>query len=602
MTDYGRGTGSESWYSDDPLYGDRPGWQGEHGTAAPHQAQGQQDPAQDSWDTYGGQQQYYPQPGGAPDAGAPGHYYPEDPYGQQYQGQFDASAQQAGYPATQQFPAASGHPPQTPQDHGPEPFQQAPHQVQQPGPYDGLPGAHGDGRGGYDGYDSYDGYAAGHGSGPGPDSGPGSGPGQGGGYAPGRDGGQGSPGDRHRAGEGPDPETGWDPGPDQGERDFFSRRDDEDDRDDGRDGGGTTGRAGRRGGRPRKRRAGCGCLALAAVLVGGIGTVGYFGYQEYQERFGPAPDYEGRGTGEIQIEIAQGSSAADIAAVLYENGVVRSAEAFVDVALANEEAASGIQPGVYTLRERMSAEAALEMLTDPASRNNLTIPEGWRATQVYAAIDQRLGLDEGTTEQVAEEADLGLPDWAEGDPEGFLFPSTYPVGQETTPEDVLRDMIDHAEAEFEEIDLESAAAEAGMTPREALVTASLVQAEAQEDEDFGKVSRVIANRLEIDMRLQFDSTVNYALGRSTLDVSIEDTQIDSPYNTYVEYGLPPGPICNPGHQALEAALNPTPGDWLYFVTVSEGDTRFTADPEEHEQNVQDFNEAQRNRSEQEGNG
>ena len=123
-----------------------------------------------------------------------------------------------------------------------------------------------------------------------------------------------------------------------------------------------------------------------------------------------------------------------------------------------------------------------------------------------------------------------------------------------------------------------------------------------EDEDFGKVSRVIANRLEIDMRLQFDSTVNYALGRSTLDVSIEDTQIDSPYNTYVEYGLPPGPICNPGHQALEAALNPTPGDWLYFVTVSEGDTRFTADPEEHEQNVQDFNEAQRNRSEQEGNG
>jgi UPF0755 protein len=246
----------------------------------------------------------------------------------------------------------------------------------------------------------------------------------------------------------------------------------------------------------------------------------------------------------------------------------------------------------------MSAESALGMLTDPAALNVLTIPEGLRATEIYAAIDEKLGEPEGTTEQVAGNADLGLPAWADGEVEGFLFPTRYDVSDDSTPEDLLTAMVDRAEREFADIDIEGQAEELGMTPREVLTTASLIQAEAQEAEDFGRVSRVIHNRLDQEMRLEFDSTINYAMGRSTLDTTIEDTQYDSPYNTYVEYGLPPGPIDNPGHQAIEAALNPTEGDWLYFVTVSEGDTRFTADYEEHQQNVQDFNDAQ----EQEGDG
>lgn len=101
------------------------------------------------------------------------------------------------------------------------------------------------------------------------------------------------------------------------------------------------------------------------------------------------------------------------------------------------------------------------------------------------------------------------------------------------------------------------------------------------------------------MKLGFDSTINYAMGRSSLDTSISDTKYPSPYNTYLHQGLPPGPIGNPGHQAIEAALKPTKGDWLYFVTVKPGDTRFTDSESEHSKNVEDFNKEQRNKK---GNG
>jgi peptidoglycan lytic transglycosylase G len=397
----------------------------------------------------------------------------------------------------------------------------------------------------------------------------------------------------HAEGLGPDPETGWDPGPDQGERDFFTRRDGDYDNDDADEPRGR--RSERRGGAPAGRKRGrLGCLVLALVLVGGVGGAGYYGYQVYQDRFGPAPDYEGQGTGEVQVEIPQGASVSDMGNLLREADVVRSHDAFVEAAGADGPL---IQAGIYTLRRQMSAESAVEMLLDPAAVNALTIPEGLRATDVYAAIDEQLGEPEGTTEDVAGTADLGLPQWAEGDVEGFLFPARYDVGEDTTPEELLGEMVDRAEQEFTDIDLEGQAQEIGQTPHEVLTVASLIQAEAQEPHDFGRVSRVIYNRLEQDMRLEFDSTINYAMGRSTVNTSVEDTQFDSPYNTYVEYGLPPGPIDNPGHQAIEAALNPTDGNWLYFVTVSEGDTRFTDDYDEHQQNVEDFNTAQ-----QEGDG
>ncbi|MEC4015561.1 endolytic transglycosylase MltG [Streptomyces sp. H27-D2] len=389
---------------------------------------------------------------------------------------------------------------------------------------------------------------------------------------------------------GPEPTDEWNAGPAEPEHAFFAGGRDADDDDDDEDP-----REERRSARGRnkkkpKRRSGLACLVVTVVLVGGVGAAGYFGYEFWNEHFGAAPDFTGKGSGEVQLEIPAGAGTGEMGRILKSAGVVKSADAFVSAA-----EGEAIQAGTYTLRKEMSAADAVAMMTDPKAQNGLIIPEGLRATQIYERIDQQISAKKGTTAAVAKKrvGELGLPPWAGGRVEGFLFPSKYSVGKKSKPVDVLKQMVKRAESEFVQNDLKGNARKVGKKPYEVLVIASLVQAEAQEDHEFGKVSRVIYNRLDIDMTLGFDSTINYAKGRSTLDTTTEDTQFDSPYNTYLHKGLPPGPIGNPGHQAIEAALAPTKGDWLYFVTVKPGDTRFTKSDAEHQKNVQDFNKYQR---------
>ena len=154
---------------------------------------------------------------------------------------------------------------------------------------------------------------------------------------------------------------------------------------------------------------------------------------------------------------------------------------------------------------------------------------------------------------------------------------------------MLKAMVDRFEQAADDVGLVEGAAAAGYTPREALTVASLVQAEVAE-RDFGKASRVVANRLELGMTLGFDSTINYALGSDDLTLENDQLSVDSPYNTYVNAGLPPGPINSPGEAAMAAAIAPPEGDWLYFVAVSpESDaTQFTADYEEFLQFKDEF--------------
>ncbi|MGI5353254.1 endolytic transglycosylase MltG [Streptomyces sp. CA-250714] len=219
----------------------------------------------------------------------------------------------------------------------------------------------------------------------------------------------------------------------------------------------------------------------------------------------------------------------------------------------------------------------------------LDVQAGWRASQVYAAADEALSVPEGTTEKAALRAgrkgQLKLPASAKGNPEGYLYPSTYTVKPETTPTALVKSMTRTARERY---------AAAGTPDYETLTIASLIQAEADNPEDMAKVSRVIQNRLDRDMPLQMDSTINYALKRSTLNTSHADTRVNSPYNTYRHKGLPPSPIGNPGADALKAAQHPAPGNWLYFVTVKPGDTRFTNDYEQHKKWVEEFNEEQAN--------
>jgi uncharacterized YceG family protein len=226
----------------------------------------------------------------------------------------------------------------------------------------------------------------------------------------------------------------------------------------------------------------------------------------------------------------------------------------------------------------------------------LVIPEGWRAGQIYDAVDKALAQPPGTAKKSVAKVHLKLPNEAEGNPEGYLFPATYPLernGRKTTPEALLAFMVDTANRKFKGAPVAAGAQRNAMNVYQAVTIASIIQAEAATRADMGKVARVIFNRLERGMPLQMDSTINYALNRSTLRTTSADLKIESPYNSYQRMGLPPTPIDNPGEDAMRAAISPPPGDWLYFVTVKPGDTRFTNSFEEHRRNVAEFNNNQK---------
>ncbi|WP_329214260.1 endolytic transglycosylase MltG [Streptomyces sp. NBC_01485] len=240
---------------------------------------------------------------------------------------------------------------------------------------------------------------------------------------------------------------------------------------------------------------------------------------------------------------------------------------------------------------------SLERLESPKKEEPkptaLVIPEGWRASQIYEAVDKALALPTGTTAKTLPKAGLKLPNDADGNPEGYLFPATYPLHKKATPQTLLSYMVDTANKRFNGAPIAAGAQRNAMNVYQAVTVASLVQAEAATKADMGKVARVVFNRLERGMPLQMDSTINYAMHRSTLRTTENDTRIESPYNSYQRMGLPPTPIDNPGEEAMRAAISPAPGDWLYFVTVKPGDTRFTANYAEHQRNVAEFNRNQK---------
>src|SRR5882757_5177401 len=264
----------------------------------------------------------------------------------------------------------------------------------------------------------------------------------------------------------------WDPdededGPDPRDHAFFADHDD-DDAPEGAGGGRRAGKSQSKGG--RKRRSGCACLVVVLVLGGGLGGGGYFGYNLYQSHFGPAPDYSGQGSGDVQVEIPDGATATTMGNLLKTAGVVKSVEAFTDAAGKNPKG-SFIQSGVYILHKQMSGSAAVTMMLDPNSQNSLIIAEGLRATEIYKEIDDKLGLKEGTTAadlKGVSGVNLGLPSWAKDNVEGFLFPAKYSVAQSMKPVDLVKEMVSRANSEFTKIDLEGNAEKVGKTPEEIL--------------------------------------------------------------------------------------------------------------------------------------
>jgi UPF0755 protein len=328
---------------------------------------------------------------------------------------------------------------------------------------------------------------------------------------------------------------------------------------------------------PKRLPKPVGLLIVAVVVLALVAGVVLGGRAIYASVLG-APDYKGAGSGKVVIQIAAGDTARDIGATLAAKGVVKSAKAFTKAAKA-DSASSKLQPGFYLLHLKMAAAQALALLEDPKSRQRgrVTIPEG---IALSAIVDRLVKFTELKREDIVtalgNPSVLGLPSYARNKPEGFLFPATYDVEPGTGAVSALMQMTEKFGEEAAAVDLETGAAKLKLTPYQVVTIASLVEAETPLDEDRGKVARVVLNRLAAGMPLQLDSTINYIRAQKKARLSLADISVASPYNTYKNKGLPPTPINSPGLKALQAALAPAAGDWIYFITIDKaGHSLFT---------------------------
>ena len=377
---------------------------------------------------------------------------------------------------------------------------------------------------------------------------------------------------------------------------------------------GTVGRGDQHRRRPRRRFVLGAALAVLVLTVGAV----LYGARELLE-LREVPDYAGPGGPEVIVQIEEGESLSVIGDTLFDRDVVASVRAFTLAADADPRIRA-VQPGYYQVPTQISGAAAVARLLDPATRvGQLEIRGGEQLDDV--------GLPDGTTvpglltelsrascTTVAEvrtcvspeelriamrqtdPAGLGVPNWvadpvAQVEPdrrlEGLLVPGKYDVRPGSSAAELLAQVLETSVARMLTGGLPDSAADTGYSPYEVLVIASIIEREAITP-DFGKVSRVIYNRLADGMALQMDSTINYPLDRQQVRTSAGDRAQSGPYNTYLNTGLPVSPIGAPSAAAIMAAANPDEGSWRYFVKCREdGTSCFSVTSAEHDAAVRD---------------
>ncbi len=340
-----------------------------------------------------------------------------------------------------------------------------------------------------------------------------------------------------------------------------------------------------------KRKRGKGCLVaiiVILVLIGGAVAAGAVVMNTYGDKineimgWGEPKDYEAGDEGaEVFITISEGDSGNAISTTLYEAGVTKTKEAFYEYLIdANENPT--FYPGVFRLQERMASADVLVALSDDANRveNSVTIPEGYTAKQAITAIAAATGLsEEELTAAAADFTQFGVPADAPSI-EGFLFPATYTFDPDVTAVQALQRLVDET---FSRLDKLGVAVD---DRYDVLTLAALIQKESgPSTEDMRKIARVFLNRIDDDMLLQSDATVAYGAGSSGTVWTTPEQRADESniYNTYAHKGLPAGPISLPGEDAIEAAINPADGTWLYFVAVDlrTGETIFSDTYDQH---------------------
>lgn len=303
-------------------------------------------------------------------------------------------------------------------------------------------------------------------------------------------------------------------------------------------------------------------LLLLGLLAAGAGALWVRGLV----------DPPGEPGAEVAVEIPVGSSPVTIGTLLAGEGVIEDAEVwrwYLRV-----RGGGPFLAGSYTFRENSSIGDALGVLEEgpaPAPFDNVTIPEGLTLGEVVREVGETGFLDgdrfgqllaSGTYRSRYQPPEVTTL-------EGLLFPDTYRLEEGEDEEALLQRMITTFEEVAQELGYDDAQARTGRSPYEVIVVASLIEAEAKVDEDRAKISRVIYNRLDKPERLGIDASVYYALGRRGGALTESDLAVDSPYNTRRVLGLPPTPIALPGRASLEAAINPEPGPWLYYVLADE---------------------------------
>jgi len=325
-------------------------------------------------------------------------------------------------------------------------------------------------------------------------------------------------------------------------------------------------------------------LVLGALVLAGFVAFGTAALW-FQRNVSPP----GEPGAEVRLTVAPGMSTDAIGRLLEEQDVISSASVFRYYVKLN--GLGTVEAGDYTLRKKEDMAQVVTVLEGGAEVEKglpLTIPEALTIPEVA----QLIGTVPGRSAEKFLAAAAGGNVRSQYQPpgvtslEGLLLPETYFFDPDDDEEDMLRRMVESFDALATRLDLNGAAARLGVTPYEAVVVASMVEREARVDDDRGKVARVIYNRLAVDMPLEIDATVQFALGKQKEVLLLKDLEIESPYNTYRNAGLPPGPIAGPGQESLTAALNPTPGNWIFFVVIDDtGRHEFAETFAEHNRNI-----------------
>ncbi|MGI5817986.1 MAG: endolytic transglycosylase MltG [Armatimonadota bacterium] len=325
-----------------------------------------------------------------------------------------------------------------------------------------------------------------------------------------------------------------------------------------------------------------GALVLLIVAMGVSALLALRWYRSGLEPANPAAEPK-------LVRIAEGSSVERIVDILHSQALIRDRRAFT-LMLKLEGLAGKLQAGVFEISPEMTAEQiARRIASGEVAVRRLTIPEGLRLEQIAERVETA-GLVEtaeafeqaAVAETVASQTRMPLP---EGGLEGYLFPETYDFSCELLPDPIITRMVVELERRFylpHRAEIEAR----GLSLHEIITMASLVEREARVADERALIAGVIQNRLDRGMKLQIDATVQYALPEHKERLLFEDLRVDSPYNTYLHEGLPPGPIASPGLASLMAALRPAETDAFFYVARPDGTHVFTPTYEQHQRAIQ----------------